>query len=598
LYFSAGLQITTGVQTSKNYSYMSQYWITSAGNGTPNFYDEVVANYSLWLRSGYEPARAAARKIGDYWLSQPLLDDGWGEPFPRNVSAAGPVIAAITDGRTDNWVGIRRLAEEGVVATTNTTCTAGTRENAYQLMWLAFAANYDPLDTGNPATPGQRSYWKAKLADSYTRDNGCKRIDNSFANGAEWTASAAMTATNGSKVVTGSGFTAATCNWTASGTGTIVSGAGSFTVTSGTLVSPGYIIITGTRSGAPYNVSMEFSGTSGTVQLSGTWLGDTGSVEWMTYNGAVATITWRNGTPLTDGDRGELYGCKYISATELELNRPWTGSNTSDLRRYSSNLPGWGTQPFILGIKAWQMSVAAAGATGSTATDYATLAANTAAWISTTGHDPITQGLYYGRIYPNCDPVAAQGGHTSARYRQVGCNYAEANRGEARTLNAEAQNALRLWYESDPTSPNQATGDEFYAASWGYTYVEPGYATDPYDNAYATNAELNEGKWYGFQFGVGMAHQWPAVRVGGVAPEDLRTIAVSSRLADVSGAVSIKITATRPNGTTSTATCTTGACSVTVDARQGTQWLLTIEYYDGASGTGKRLAAGTQEASI
>jgi hypothetical protein len=464
-------------------------------------------------------------------------------------------------------------------------------------MWLAFAANYDPLDTGNPAEPGQRSYWKAKLVDSYTRDNGCKRADYSFSNGAQWSPSAAMVATNGSKVVTGTGFTASNCNWTAGGTGTITNGAGSFTVSTGTLVAGGQVLLTGTLSGQPYNVYMLFSGTSGTVQLSGTWLGDTGSITWQTESD-VNWANWHDGATLTEGDQGEMYGCRYVSATELELNRNWAGASTSDLRRFRLNLTGWGQQPFILGIKSWQMSAAAAGATGGTATDYQALADAAATWVMTDGYDPVTQGMFYGRVYQQCEPIVGLGDYTAATSRQPNCAYTPSNRGAGRALNAEAQNALRLWYESDPSAPNLATGDEYYAASWGYQYVQPGYATDSYDNIYATTANLNAGKWYGFQFGVGMAHQWPAVRVGGVAPEDLRTIAVSSRLADVSGAVSIKVTATRPNGTTSTATCTVGACSVTVDARQGTQWLLTIEYYDGASGTGKRLAAGTQEASI
>ena len=530
-------------------------------------------------------------------MTQPLLDEGWGEPFPRNVSEAGVVLAALVDGKSDNWIGVRKLADRGVLAAADTACTADTRENAYRLMWLALAANYDPLDTGNPATPGQRSYWKAKLVDSYNRDNGCKRADNSYSNGAQWNASAAMSATNGSRVVTGTGFAAANCNWTAGGNGTITNGAGSFTVTSGTLVAGGKVLISGTLSGQPYNVYYQFSGTTGTVQLSGTWLGDTGSITWQTESDGHWTV-WHDGPTLTDGDQGKLYGCRFVSSTELELNRNYAESSTTDLRRFRNNLSGWGQQPFIMGIKAWQMSIAAQGADAPTASNYQTLAEGAATWVRTTGYDPLTQGLFYGRVYQQCEPVVGAGDFTGAGQRQSECAYTPSNRGAARALNAEAQNALRLWYQANPTSPNQATGDEFYAASWGYEYVAPGYATDPYDNIYATTANLNAGKWYGFQFGVGMAHQWPAVRVGGVAPEDLRTIAVSSRLADVSGAVSIKVTATRPNGTTSTATCTTGACSVTVDARQGTQWLLTIEYYDGASGTGKRLASGTQEANI
>jgi hypothetical protein len=596
-YLSGGAEVYTGTQTGKSYSYVDFLWMTGAGNGTPNFYDEVLANYALWLRSGYEPAREAARKIGDYWLAHPQMDEGWVGSFPRNMSVAGIVAAAVADGKSSNWYAIRRLAEIGVLETANTACEGDTRERSYQLMWLALAANYDPLDTGNPATPGQRSYWKAKLVDSYNKDNGCKRADNSFMNGYNWTASSAMSVNNGSTTVTGTGFTASRCNWTASGTGTIVNGAGTFTLTSGTPVAGGKILLTGTRAGQPYNVYMSHSGTSGTIQIGGAWIGDTGAITWQTESDGWWSI-YKIGSTISEGDQGEVYGCRYISPTELQLSRPWTGANTTDLRSSRFNVPGWGQQPFILGIKSWQMSLAGKGADGATGTDYTALAAAAATWIKESGYDTVTGGLLYGVGYQNCTPVVGAGGSTGGLGRQSECNYTTQYRGSAIALNAEAQNALRLWYEANPSPANVAFGDAFYAASWGERFVAPGFATDTNVNVYAETSELNEGKWYGFQFGVGMAHQWPAVRVGGVAPEDLRTIAVSSRLADVSGAVSIKITATRPNGTTSTATCTTGACSVTVDARQGTQWLITIEYYDGASGTGKRLAAGTQETSL
>lgn len=557
LYFNGGLEVYEGTQEEKPYAQQdtTSLWITSQGNGTPNFYDEVAANYALWLRSGYEPARVAARKIGDYWLQQPTMDEGWGEPFPRNASVLGPVLAALTDSRSDNWYGIRKLASKGVLATLNTGCTDGTRENAYELMWLAFAANYDPVDTGNPADPDQRSYWKAKLADSYTRDNGCKRADNSFANGAEWSPGAAMSVTSGSRTVTSptSAFTTATCARTAGGTGTIVNGAGSFTVSTGTPVAGEKILLTGTRSGQPYNVYMQFSGTS-TVQLSGTWLGDTGTIDWQTESDGNWTM-YHDGSTLSEGDQGEMYGCRYISASEIELNRPWTGSTTSNLRSFRFNIPGWGMQPFILGIKALQMKVAAAGATGSTATNYLALAQAAATWIRDTGYDPVTKGLFVARIYQNCEPAVAQGDLLTASYRQMQCAYASNNPSAARALSAEAQNGLSLWYQANPTSPNQATGDDFYAANWGYQYVEAGYVTDSVNNPYASDANLNVGKWYGFQFGVGMAHQWPAVRLGGVAAASPVTVGFAL------GAAAGETAAPQVIYTTATGVSTTVTCS-------------------------------------
>eukprot|EP00697_Spironema_sp_BW2_P009180 gnl/Spiro4/23995_TR11885_c0_g1_i1.p2 gnl/Spiro4/23995_TR11885_c0_g1~~gnl/Spiro4/23995_TR11885_c0_g1_i1.p2 ORF type:complete len:126 (+),score=5.14 gnl/Spiro4/23995_TR11885_c0_g1_i1:103-480(+) len=125
---------------------MDNLWMTSGGNGTPNFYDEVLANYALYFRSGYGPALEAARKLGDYWLFQPQIDEGWVSSFPRNMSIAGTVAGAVLDSRTQNWYGIRQMAARGIYAI-GSSCDDDVRETGYQLMWLAFAAMFDPLDT-------------------------------------------------------------------------------------------------------------------------------------------------------------------------------------------------------------------------------------------------------------------------------------------------------------------------------------------------------------------------------------------------------------------------------------------------------------------
>ncbi len=49
-------------------------------------------------------------------------------------------------------------------------------------------------------------------------------------------------------------------------------------------------------------------------------------------------------------------------------------------------------------------------------TGYAALATEAATWIRSTGYDPVTQGLHYGRIMEACEP-----GNGSARRFQFQC---------------------------------------------------------------------------------------------------------------------------------------------------------------------------------
>jgi len=74
---------------------------------------------------------------------------------------------------------------------------------------------------------------------------------------------------------------------------------------------------------------------------------------------------------------------------------------------------------------------------------------------------------------------------------------------------------------------------------------------------------------------MGMAHQWPAMRLGGVSSPVNRTVSASFNLGSVAHATSFAAVVTLPSGAQSTATCSTSPCSVSADARQGSpvvQW--------------------------
>jgi hypothetical protein len=70
----------TGLQTNMQYAYMDG--IGYDNDFGVNYYDEVLAHYALYYRSGWTPALDAARKLGDNWLDYPEIangDSGWAD---------------------------------------------------------------------------------------------------------------------------------------------------------------------------------------------------------------------------------------------------------------------------------------------------------------------------------------------------------------------------------------------------------------------------------------------------------------------------------------------------------------------------------------
>jgi hypothetical protein len=145
-------------------------------------------------------------------------------------------------------------------------------------------------------------------------------------------------------------------------------------------------------------------------------------------------------------------------------------------------------------------------------------------------------------------------------------------------------------YLGSPTLANQALGDEFYGATFGATgYTANGYFSDGLTASNLLDGSLASYKWPGFFFGVGMAHQWPAARLGGVAPPQYRTVYISFNQSLGSSA---QITVTAPSSAQSVVQCgNVSPCAVTVDDRQGTHWFQ-VQYL---STTGKVLAQSDPE---
>jgi hypothetical protein len=148
----------------------------------------------------------------------------------------------------------------------------------------------------------------------------------------------------------------------------------------------------------------------------------------------------------------------------------------------------------------------------------------------------------------------------------------------ARARNAEAQNAVRVAYEASPTPENKKLGDQFYCAQWGdLTFTQKGYCADGITASNLTDGSLGAYKWTGFFFGIGMAHQWPAVRLGGAQRFIPQTVDVSFDLGSVPQAVEVRITVTQPSSAQTSYHSSISPCQVAIDARQGAHWVR-VEY--------------------
>jgi hypothetical protein len=180
-----------------------------------------------------------------------------------------------------------------------------------------------------------------------------------------------------------------------------------------------------------------------------------------------------------------------------------------------------------------------------------------------------------------CEPVTTPPATPVFDSRTPGCNNGlDPNYiAQARALTGEGNSSIAAYYLANQSPVAKAWGDTIYGSVWGYgPFTAAGYYSDPYQGSNLTDNYLGSFKWTGFYFGMGMAHQWPAARVGGVAPPKIRTVYVSFNTS--AGLARMYVTA--PAGGVTTYQCGSIApCTVQVDDRQGSHWLQ-IQYLSAA----------------
>lgn len=606
----------SGMECGKHIAYMDSFNYVG-DNGGANFYDEGLANYSLWLRSGLQLPLDAARQIEGQegtsnpgWLFWPELGNNDIGTQPRRASILGAWASYLLDGHSSLLGGLRSFANTGIANAANFASNGGCNNDqreglAYPQQWLAASALWDP----SAVSLG----YVSSLSTYYTTYAGCAGSGtalqtNSWQSGFLWNSNQtpALSATNGSAVLTGTAIPSNICGTTPQATGTAAVTSGSDVVTSSAaFVTGGGKIMFEDATLGLISFDYVFDSTS-QVHISGKYPGANASLTfWIdtdsSNNGSGYDSTLVFGTSASDSQLAKQWSCRWNNSGQITLDRAWDGSNTSALYGWRGNLggvgvAGKGSQPFIVGLKTHGDRLGSYQA-GSLGTNFLAQGQNTALWLKTYGWNAISGSFYYGRLYPGCEPAVSvdstqpqnfpylvpqcgfNGGSTSPYYgKQI-----------SRALIAEGQNAAYMSLVADNSSGNKAFWDGVYCNQWDQAgYTTGGLGCDQLGAYSFVNNDWTGGKWRGFAFGIGMAAQWPAARLGGVLPAVSRTLYESFSLQ--TGEDKVVYTVTAPSGAVTIVTCTTSPCALPADARQGD--LLMSYQFQTSAGVPRRSSYG------
>jgi hypothetical protein len=244
------------------------------------------------------------------------------------------------------------------------------------------------------------------------------------------------------------------------------------------------------------------------------------------WNGAPGTVSVTHGSPIvigsgtewrapqfenvafwtasldgiTGGDK-RSYFAVVNSPTQLTLNTPYEGPTASGRGWQANILVGSGTEPFMLGVVGTAFRYAYQ-ATGDPRLPG--MIGNIAAWLASEGYRPSTHGLWYGRGFPNCEPVSDT---------NRACNGGSVE--ESRFLSGEVISTVSAAYAMNGNASLRAFGDKLYAAEFAKNPTDPGFDgtyVNDFDGPQSWDFQTRKAKDFGFFFGFGAGSSWPASR--------------------------------------------------------------------------------------
>jgi hypothetical protein len=515
-------------------------WVNGSNNA--NYYDNVLAYYALWRSTGLDYWHTAATTLSEYWWEGPAMDQGL-------VCSDGGHVGS---GLQGYWCPPNRVwAYFGSLITAAKSSLPGSPSP----MWDGLYALCDEIlqyfqptlpigdDREDSAKMGQVCATAAVMSDLGGLDQVRLAKYQSFC--------AQMVNTHFAPVVQPHGQFVAPINASSGGPATLTSGSVIVSIPAGNF--PCSSVVKGIGNGATRMWFFE---------------------NYFSYK--------------TQFDAGDTtsYAVDWCTSSTVSLHVPYTGVWSGSGRGYSLGLFGGPfTQPFLQGYMGGQFAIASEALTSAgNLADAATarsLTAGLAAYLvngTYGGYEAATGGLYYIRGGLTND------GYVGGPNGGGGCEPDPAvanNNGGActggdiqgdRFLVAETIRALSHGYLYNPTPELRSLIDSLYGKIYGGLGgpgADANYLFQFFPYAEGNGPGSGKAKDFGFCCGLGGGAQWPAARLGGVAPPQLETISVPVNLVLLQNGTQVRVTVTRPTGISSTVVCSSSPCEVTVDSRMG-----------------------------
>ena len=328
-----------------------------------------------------------------------------------------------------------------------------------------------------------------------------------------------------------------------------------------------------------------------------------GAPVWF-WHGAPATFPANNAA----GDPVGYTIASCTDATHLTLTASYAGATCASCgyeivgNSNGNQFNGWGDIGYMMGIATRAMHYAAGAIATRDPADSAyarALALKAGGWLLNHAYRSDTHSFNAGVDFVNCQvPIP---------WNNTNCTQATSIAGSL-GWSAEGLVGLMSTYAYNGDSATKAAADAVYNQMWANPNVP---CSNPCNNTvtvggnYMTQMDLSLGygtafmlygtppppKWFGQYFGFGDYSEWPALRLGGVASTTSRQIYIGFSLASVANAAKVVAVVTAPDGTSTSTSCATSPCVVTVPRADQPGYSIQTQYQSAA---GVVLASSSQ----
>ncbi len=497
-----------------------QQYIWSNQQSNINTYDNVLAFYLLYQRSGLTKYRDHARWLAEKWISQPFdvlgETDGDGQSQSARMHSLLGLMAYAEDGHPEVWPMLNTKLDRfvGYLNATSDLPQQDPREAAFYLWYMSVAAVHHP-DAGRKAT-----YLAAVQ----------KALNDRWAPGRQ---------------ADGSWY-----SWYTNEPGVYVFGPVTVTNGSTSVTSDGKFFVNDT---APNKADC-----------------GSGRMIWFT------TLDDRLGDPVA-------YPCTVVDSSHITLATPYAGTSSTAKYFHAggyfpytshspagANLYGPGTSSFMQGIVGQALMAAYVATNDSRLPTWIT---GISSWLQTKGRNASVKGLFYARNNPGCEPDPTV---------HPPCNFGSESDSARRALYAEVVMSMVYARQLDPESTPQSIIDEAVGVNFGSgggPSTSDGWSST--DLATGWINATKKAKDNGFYFAIGAMSRILAERLGGPLSQTLVSRSVAfNRPANADSTV---LVVSDPSGHVRSVTCSSSPCAVQIDSRQGGEAQMTIRHLSGAN---------------